>query len=341
MALPILYRQKLRQQPQAFALGGGAITFNLPRESVIDVIMIRLYGVVNAAATGINIDGTPSMIASATLRGSVAGGDELQPVAGLTGADLYELAQMQRGALPRAVGNLTTAGGIYSVCIPIYCREFFCSNELKNLLPALPALNMSDLTLTIIPAALATVDSNSALTFTSSNIEVEVYQFYRATLPANMQFVRGTYEVTEDNGIATSVQREVKLPSGGLYSLLGMRSYQAANVKQTDQGATAAAPITYPTVGGFTLYDLSQFVKAKTSFQQLRDDNLNQIVDNLVVGNAFFGFNRTGEAGFFQTGDIGNALNNVTVQYDATAAAGSRVRFVYRRLFDPANLFGL
>lgn len=339
--LPILYRQKLRQQPQAFVLGGGAITFNIPRESVVDEIRIILYGVVNAAATGINIDGTPSMIASVTVRGSVAGGDELQPVAGLTGADLYELAQWQRGALPRVAGNLTTAGAIYRLDLPIYFREFFCSNELKNLLPAIPALNMSDLTVTIIPAALATVDSNSALTFTSCNIAVEVYQYYRATIPANMQFIRGTYEVTEDNGIVTSVQREVKLPSGGFYGFLGMRSYQAANVKQTDLGATAAAPITEPTVGGITLYDLSQFVKAKTSFQNLRDDNLMQIVDNLVAGNSAFLFNRTGEAGLFQTGDIGNALNNVVVQYDATAAANSRVRFVYRRLFDPANLLGL
>ena len=335
MPLPIFYDQIVPVSSQTFALGGNRYVFNLPRESVIEKINLYVEGVVGTAATAAAIEGLSKLISSVTVRGSLSGQPELVPISGLSGPDLFEAAVAHSGVLPQTIGALN-ATGKFRVNIPLYFREQFFGDEPTNLLTAIPAFQMSDLTLTVVSETLANVDLNSVLALSSAVIGLEIEQSYRDTIPAGIQFIRGQFEVLEDNNIVTQTTREVKLPSGGDYTFLLMRAYSAANAKQLDS-STTPAPLNQP--GTIKLYDLSRFTKIETDFLKLRARNLQQTVDDtLTAGNAFIAYNRSGPSGIFQTGQAGIALNNITVVYDAVAAANSKVRFVYRRLFDPANL---
>jgi hypothetical protein len=340
MPLPFFYRQNLPVQSQAFALGGSALTFDLPRESVISRIDIYVKGVIGTGAATACIEGLPRLIERVDIRGSLSGQPELVPIAGLTGSDLYEIGQFHSNALPYQTGALGSAAYFY-VNIPIYFRENFFGSEALNLLPAIPAYQMSDLTVAVRPALQATVDTNATptLVLTSAECGINVFGYYRDTIPANAQFIRGQFEVLQDDSIATNPTREVKFPSGGDFSLLLARVFASTNVKQAD--SATAGPLTAST-GTMKIFDLSRFTKAETSFAKLRASNLHETIDDtLVTGNAAFVWNR-GPSELFQTGKAGIALNNIIMQYDATApAAGGKIRFVYRRLFDPANLLGI
>ena len=340
--LPNLYPQQLPVQAQTFALGGNNITFDIPRESVIDRMDVWVSGIIGTGAATAAIEGLSRLVNRIDLRGSLSGQPELVPISGLTGPDMFEIAQFQSNALPFAKGALGTAAFFY-VNIPLFFRENFFGNEQLNILPSIPAYQMSDLTLNIQTALQSQVDVNTTPTFalTSATCGVNVYQCYRDTIPGNLQFIRGQFEVIQDDSVQTNSTREVKFPSGGDYSLLLARSFLSANAKQTDATASGTGPLTSET-GTIKLYDLSRFTKMETSFGKIRAMNQHQTIDDtLVDGNAAFVFNR-GPTNLFQTGKAGVALNNILMQYDAsTPAAGGKIRFVYRRLFDPANLLGI
>lgn len=336
---PLFYRQIIPITGAAFALGASPITFDLPRESIIDKIVVIVDGTISVAANSAAIEGLPALIQNINLRGSLANAPEYNPINSLTGPDMFEAAQAHRGKLPYIIGSLGSAAK-FRLTIPIYCRDFFFSDESKNLLTAIPAYLMSTLKLTITPATTAQADVGTGVLALTATAYVEVHQYYRDSIPDNIQFIRPSWEFLQDDSITTSTTRELKFPAGGHYSFMLARSFQAANVKQTDQGATNSAPITSP--GTMRIYDLSRFTKVESDFQKLRADNYTHYgEDSLVAGNAAFLWNRNGEVGLFQTGAIGVAQNNVLLQYDATAAANSKIRFVYRRLLDPGNLLNI
>ncbi len=342
MPLPNLYSQKLPIAAQTYALGGTTITFDVPRESVIDRMDVFISGIIGTGAATVAIEGLSKLVARVDLRGSLSGQPELVPVSGLTGPDLYEVAQFHGNALPFVKGALGTAAFFY-ISIPIFFRENFFGAQVLNVLPSIPAYQMSDLTLSIQTALQSQVDVNATPTFalTSAVCGVNVYQCYRDTIPASQQFIRGQFEVIQDDSVQTNSTREVKFPSGGDYTLMLLRSFLSANAKQTDATATGTGPLTSET-GTIKLYDLSRFTKEEVSFGKLRATNVHQTIDDtLVDGNAAFVWNR-GPSEIFQTGKAGVALNNIIMQYDATTpATGGKIRFVYRRLFDPANLLGI
>lgn len=224
--LPLFYRQVVPVSSQTFALAGSPIVFNLPRESVIDQINVYVEGSFGVGAATAAVEGLSKLVQSITVRGSIQNAPQLEPVSGLSGPDMFELAQFIRGMLPATVGSLGSAAK-FRVSIPIYFRDFFMSSEAKNLLAALPAFRMSELTCTITPATQAQVDTNAAptLTVVGGICGLEIFQFYRNTVPDNVQFYRATYEATTDSGISTATDREIKLPSGGDYSLILARAF--------------------------------------------------------------------------------------------------------------------
>src|SRR5262249_69635 len=156
-------------------------------------------------------------------------------------------------------------------------RDYFMSTEAFNLLTAVPAYLMSTLKLTITPATQAQVDLNAAptLVISSAVVTVEVHQFYRDSIPDNIQFILPSWEFIKDDTIATSPVREIKFPAGGHYSFLMARSFNvgtgATTAKQADTGATATAPFTpdSATSLGCRVFDLSRFTKYESSYQKL------------------------------------------------------------------------
>jgi hypothetical protein len=334
--MPVLTRQTIPVSEQTLSLGSNLV-FALPRESLIEGIDLVLEGTVSTVATTPPVEGLPALCKSLTLRGSIAGGATVEPLVSITGPDLFEIGQFHRGSLPPLIGGLN-ATGFFRLTLPIDFRENFFSTEIKSLMTALPAYAMSDLTLSVQIASQSELGGGLVLGGTPKAY-VNVRQFYRNTIPDGIPFIRSLYEVLEDNNIVTNPTREIKLPSGGAYSLLLLRSFSGANAKQANNGT---APITNaPSVAsGITIYDLSRFIKQQTDFLTERARNLAYVLDNLVDGNVCFVWNR-GENNLFQTGQLGRALNNVLIQYNATAAAGSKVRFVWRRILDDTNALGV
>lgn len=329
-----LYRQQIPVAAQTLALG-STFNFAIPRESLIEGLQLFLEGTVGTVSTTVPVEGLAALVKSVSIRGSIGGGPAVEICNGVPGADLYEIAQFQKGSLPLVVGGLG-ATGAFRLNLPIWFREWFFTSEIKNLMTAIPAYAMSDLTLSVTIASQA--EAGAALVLSGSpRIGVVVNQFYRDSIPQGLPFIRSTYEGFTDTAIATATDREIKLPSGGLYSILMARSYSAANTKQADTGT---APITANPAGSIRLYDLSRFTKAESNFLSLRQDNAEITLDTLVTGNAAFVFNR-GESNLFQTGQLGRALNNVTLVYNSTAASGAQVRFVYRRILDDANALAI
>lgn len=339
MPKPLLVKQIIPVSAQAFALGGSPLTFNIPRESVIEKISVAVEGNITTGAATANVDGLPALLQSLSVTGSLQNG-RFEPVVALSGPDLYEAAQFHRGTLPHSFGALGSTGR-FRVEIPLYFREYFWGDEFKNLLPAIPAWQMSELTLTVTPATQAQVDSNATPTLViaaGSTVQVEVHQYFRESVPADLKFFRGTWEVQVDSVPTTASPYEVRLPAGGDYTQILLRAFSAANTRQAQTGTSG--PLTYPN-GYIRLFELSRTVKIDTDPGKVRAMNLEAVVDTLVAGNYALLFNRFGPNQVFQTGAIGQALNNVTMHLNTTTGTGNSIRFVNRRIFDPENFLGI
>jgi hypothetical protein len=335
---PILTRQIIPIGKQSATLGGAAVSFQIPRESLIDKMVLYAEGVFSAAAATAAAEGLAKLVKSVSLSGSLAGG-RIEPIAGLDGPELSEFSQIHCRSLAPTIGALTSAAA-FRVEIPLHFRNYGFSSEAKNLLTALPAWQMSDLTMNVTPASQADCDVHATPTLAASALKfgVEVHQYFRETVPDNIVTIRSTLERSLDNNPATESPHEVKLPSGGDYDSILLRAFAGANTRQTDAGTTG--PITNPD-GYIRLFELSRTTKFDTNYHGLRSENLRRLLDSLVTGNAAFLFGLDGEAQLFQTGAIGQALNNVLIQYQSTNISGGKVDFVYRRIFDPNNYLGI
>ena len=343
--LPAFYTQKLPVGTQPFTIGGAPVVFDIPRVSAISRIRIYCTGVIGTAANVASVEGLPKLIQSVLLRGTITGSNVFEPISNLTGPDLFEFAQTKEGTLPMSSGALGTAAAFGFDLPLIFSDPFFrgqqASGQPNRLLTAIPAFQMSGLTLTITPATLAQVDTGTGtFVLTSGTFAVELEQYFPQTLPANYNFIRSSYELSlVDTGILTSNPRQLQIAAGGHYTGILLRSFSGANTKQAEFGG---APFLTPN-GDIILYDLNRYTKVETDFNRLRASNA--LITNggfaaLVTGNAFFAFNR-GETSVFQTSAIGTAQNSILLNYNAVASAGSNVRIVSRRLFDPSNYLGI
>jgi hypothetical protein len=239
--------------------------------------------------------------------------------------------------LPHKFGALTSIAR-FRVAIPLYFRDYFMGSEALNLLPAIPAWQMSDLNVTVKPATTAEVDSGSLIVLANGKMGVEVHQFMRETVPNNIRTIKTTYETQVEEAPATANPREIKLPSGGDYSAILLRAFDGTNTRQLENDTTG--PLTWPD-GYIRLYELSRQTKIETDIGRMRAEFLSNVLDTPVDGNYPLFFNRRGPGALFQTGIIGQALNNVILQAQTTSIANSSIRCVYRRVFDPENLYGI
>lgn len=343
MPAPLFYSSTIRSADvRPFTLGGQQISFDLPRESVIEAIDIIIEGTVSTAASGgganASVEGLPALIQQVQVRGSLAGSGEVLPVSSCSGPDLYEIAQFQRGVLSPLVGSLASTG-FFRVVIPVYFRQFFLGDKYTNLRTALPAFAMSSLSVNLTTATQAQVDLGGTPTFAISNANawIRVHQCYRDSVPQDFAFIRSFTEVVEDASIQTQSPRVQYFPASNDYALILVRSFSGANAKQSDTGS---APFTNGANQYINLYDLNRRQKKGTSFQDLRAENLGYTVDPLVTGNACFVFNRGAES-LFQTGEIMKAQTSIVAEYNSTAASGSKIRWVYQRIEDPNNVLGI
>jgi hypothetical protein len=334
---PVFYSSTIRStEVRQFSLGGQQMSFNLPRESVIEAVDVVVEGIVSTAATQANVEGLPALISQVQLRGSLAGSGEVMPISSCTGPDLYELAQFKRGVLTPLVGALNMTGP-FRLVIPIYFRNFFLGDKLDNMRTALPAFAMSSLSLNLTTATQNEVDKAGSPTFalTNANVWLRVHQCYRDSVPDGFGYLRSFTEVVEDNAVQTQSPRTQFLPAANDYSLILVRSFAAANGKQHD---TNNGPFTIGPGQFLNLYDLNRRQKVGTSFADLRAQNIGHTVDPLIQGNACFVFNR-GKESLFQTGEIGKSQTNILIEYNATTpAAGGRIRWVYERIEDSSNV---
>lgn len=347
MPLPGFYTQKIPVSSQALTLGGTPLTFDIPRTSAIQRINIMVSGVIGTGAATAAVEGITKLIQSVLLRGTITGAAVFEPISGLSGTDLYEAAQWYEGTLPLSTAPASLGTGSFVFHIPLVFHDPFFrgtqpSGQPNRLLTAIPAFQMSGLTLTLTPGTQAQVDVGATPTFalTSASVYVEIEQYYPNTLPNNYNFIRSSLELSVvDTGIVTANPRQLNIAAGGHYTHILARSFSGANTKQAETGG---APFLTPG-GDIIIYDLNRFTKIETDFNRQRAANSLQVNGGygaLVAGNVAFNFNRA-EHAVFQTSAIGTAQNVILFNYNAVASTGAFIRIVSRRLFDPTNFLGI
>lgn len=327
------YKMDLRTGANPFTLG-GTTAIQLNRDSLLEGIRIIITGTIATAAATASIEGLPALLQSITLRGS-SSGTNYQPINSLSGPDLYELHQFRRGAVPVADGALGSTG-FFRIEIPITFRQWWFQGT-DSYRTCLPAFQMSDLTLTMVAATQAQVDTNGTPTFalTSASIYVIQEESYRESVPKDFEnpaiYLQELFEVTQwDVQLVTNPNFIFEIPAGGLYSYLLLRSFSAANVKQADSGS---APFTNGSTQQITLYDLAKRVKKDCSFMDLRGSNINDVVDTPIVGNACFVYGHE-QNQLFDTTTLNKTTANVNMNANITTATGSKVRIVRNRIFN-------
>lgn len=344
MGLPILASQVRPVSETAnYAIGGSTISFRLPKESIILGVNLIIEGTIGTAAATAAVENLPALVQQLSLRGALAGAGQWTYCNGVSGPDLYELAQAKCGSLTPYDGSLASAAA-FRLVIPIYLQQFFFGDQLSNLRTAMPAYKMSDATLSFQTATLAQVDTNGTplFAFTGSPlVSVEIMQVYPETVPTlknELPFVESTLTVTEDASIVTQTPFTQALTAGGLQSLIGIRSFSGANTRQANTGA---APFNNGATGRVVLKDLNNRNREDTSYNNLRARNARMFTDSPVVGNAWFLFNR-GINELFDTGALNRTNTNVNFEYNRTAATGARIRFIQERIFnsEQANVLG-
>lgn len=333
-------RQILQRETQTLTLAGSTLSWDLQRSSIIKCIWLELECVIGTVAATPTVEGIFNLIKSVTLQGTLDG-QNYTPINNLTGKDLYDMYQAQTGNLPLVIGSGLGSTGYNRIRVPL-CFDQKRWGALRYV-TALRARDCSDLNLQITPANQADVDVNGTptLVLTSCNITVFQDQFDVYSIPAKYPTLKMLNSFKEYTNIASQSQAEHQLPAGGLYSFIVLKSYASVNAKQSPATTPAsAAPILTIQGSSINLYDLNQQVKQKITFPTLIEDNIDDVVDTLVTGNAMFLFNR-GTNDLFYTGAIEKAESYVNIRLDLVAATGSKVRYVYQRIFDPNDMLSL
>lgn len=345
-AYPAFYEQPVRSSAvQTFSLG-QTFNFDINRDSVVDEVFIVLEGTITTAAATAAIEGLAALVQSVQVRGSMAGVGEIVPVSNASGPDLAELYQFQVGALVNETGQGALGStGFFRVIIPVRFAQQFWGNEIANRCTSLAAYAMSSLSLSITSATQAQVDTNASATFVLGTTVcwLRIFQCFRDSVPANFMDtnIRTSIEVKENAAVTTQAPASDSLPAGGDYSLILLRAFSAGGASQTKQALSGTAPFTNGATQSIKLYDLTRYIKADISFNDLRASNLQDVFDTIPTGNACFIYNR-GPTKLFQTGAINKAQSDIRLEYTATApSAGGKIRFVYQRIFDPNNVLGI
>lgn len=335
------------------AVFGQQLAFQCIQDSVVSELIIGVEGVIGTAAATAAIEGLPSIISKVSVGGTLTGYQPLTPINNMSGPMLAESAQFIRSNVSYSFGSLGSTGafGVYIPCtflhprLPGQWRYMSC----------LPAKWMGNLTLNVTVATQAQMDTNSSplLAFTSLSVVIQQNEYKVASIPGSLsplvpagqvpsgsfQFVPTTLNYVQQLNPQAGQQQQQLFPNG-TYLLMLIRSFNsttsATRTPTVRQSDGVAGPIdTSITSIGLNLQDVNQSPKEAVDWYTMRFENLNNITDSLVAGNAAFQFNR-GLSDIFQP-LIGP--NQVPLLYpvNLTSTTNPRIDFVYMQLFDAMN----
>ena len=330
------------------------------QDSYTSEFIIGVEGTISTGAATAAIEGLPALIQKVTISGPMSGSQyqPLQPINGLSGPMLTEMAQFIRSNVSYSFGSLGSTGkfGVYIPCTFLHPRLPYP----WNLMSILPTKNMGSVNFNITMATQAQVDTNNSPTFATSALTIFVQQNeYKAnsipamaplaplsTLPNNGQglflFIPSTTNYYQNLTVQASQQSQQLIPNTTL-TLLLMRSFSTTvngipTVRQSD--TAAGGPIDVSTTAqAITLQDVTQAPRISVDWYTLRKDNLDHITDSLVTGNACFQFNRA-LSKIFQPVP---GPNQIPVNYPTTltGTTAPRIDFVTQQITDAQNWLSL
>jgi hypothetical protein len=345
----------LQLQRQNVTLGQTLNIQGVLQDSYTSEFLIMVEGTVTTAAATAAIEGLPALIQKVLISGPLPGYNTLTPINGLSGPMLSEFAQFKRRNVSYSFGSLASTGK-FGVSIP--CT--FLNQRLGGAwarMSCLPTNIMGAVNFNIQIASQAQVDTNATPTFAASPLTVYVQQNeYKAStipplsalVPASQvqsgafQFIPSSLNyLTTGTMVAGSAIQQL-FPNGTYLALL-LRAFSTtasgvATARQSD--TVAGGPIDLSvTSPGLILQDVNQQPKSAVTWYTIRKDNLDNIYDSLVTGNACFQFNNRAWE-IFQPA-IGPNQIPLIYPVTLTGTTNPRVDFVYEQIFDSMNWLGL
>jgi hypothetical protein len=335
---------------------GSVVNFpGVLQDSYTSEFLIFIEGTIGTAAATAAIEGLSLLAQRVTINGPLAGYNPLNPINNVSGSMLTEYAQFKRNNVSYSFGSLGSTGK-FSVCIP--CT--FINPRLRypfSHMTVLPTKWMGAVNFNVQISSQAQLDTNGTPTLAFSTLTIYVQQNeYKASsipplatlgqaIPSNaflLQFIPSTLNYYSFSSITTTGGQQQLFPNGTYLGLL-IRSFQttvngSGTVRQADTSVNGPLD-TSVTTSGIILQDVNQSPKVSSNFYAIRSDNLNNIYDSLVTGNACLQFNRS-LSKIFQT-TVGP--NQIPLVFGTTTTGTStpRIDFVYEQIFDSQNWLGL
>lgn len=345
----------LQLQRQNFTLGATVNVQGVLQDSYTSEFIICVEGTVTAVAATPAVEGLAAILQKVNINGPLAGYAPLTPINGLSGPMLMDVSQFIRRSVSYSFGSLGATGnfGVYIPCTFVNQRMRYPWSHMG----VLPTNLMGAVNFNILIASQAQLDTNTTATFAASPLTVYVQQNeYKASsvplmsplvpaaqVPAgSFQFIPTTWNYSQNQNIQTSAQTQQLFPNG-TYLLLLVRSFTdtvngVATVRQAD-GAAVGPIDTSVTTPGMILQDVNQSPKMAKTFYTIRKDNLDNVYDSLVEGNACFQFNN-GVDKIFQP-QVGPNQIPLNMGTTTTGTTNPRLDYVYEQLFDTMNWLGL
>jgi hypothetical protein len=345
----------LQLQRQNTTLGSTVNIQGILQDSYTSEFIIGVEGTISTAAATAAVEGLPAILQKVNINGPLSGYAPLTPINGLSGPMLAEAAQFIRSNVSYSFGALGSTGkfGVYIPCTFTFPRLPAPWSRMS----VLPTNLMGAVNFNVLVASQAQIDTNATPTIAFSTLTIFVQQneYKSSTIPplsplvpaanvpsGSQQFVPSSLNYTQNSSIQTSNQTQQQFPNG-TYTMLLLRSFSTtssgvATVRQSDTAAGGPIDVSV-TTSGLILQDVNQTPKIAANWYTLRKDNLDNITDSLMTGNACFQFNH-GVSRIFQP-VIGP--NQIPLNYGTTTAGTTnpRIDFVYQQIFDPMNWLGL
>lgn len=338
------YQRQSIQLQRLTMLLGDTQNFQAQLDSLISEFVVGVQATVSVIAATPNAEGVNAIVQQIQVNGALNGGS-ISPINSIRGPQLAEMAQFIRTNVSYSYGSLGSTGAI-GVFIPCTFEKFRMEYPLRTM-SCLPSDNMGSLNVRVTLSTQAQLDTNAAPTMAFSNITVFVQQnqFFKGTIPSDWAFFYTSMDQIVQNNLVANTQFQTLLPNGAAYELILIRSMTATNpttraavTKQVD--GSGNGPINaLTTSNGILLLDANNVPKRAVYYNTIRKDNLDNITDALVNGNACFQFNR-GLWDIWRP-QLGNNTIPLNIDVNLTGTTSPAFEVVHQRLFDPKNSLAL
>ena len=339
---------------QNVTLGQTVNVNGILQDSYTSEFLVRVEGVISTVAATPAIEGLPSLVSNMTIQGPLAGFAPLAPINGLSGPMISEFSQFKRSNVSYSWGALGTTGK-FGVTLPLTFINPRMRYPLSHM-SLLPTKLMGSINFTIKMANQNQIDTNATPTFATSTLTVSVQQneYKSSSIPAMAplaatvaqgawMFIPSQLNYFSQQNIQASAAFQQLIPNGTT-TLVLIRSFPTCTTGGTPTARQSDTVVGGPldlsvTSAGIVLMDVNQAPRVSTTFYMMRKQNLDNITDSLVAGNAAFMFNQ-GIDKIFQP-SVGP--NQIPINY-ATTLTGTtnpRVDFVYEQITDTQNWLGL